>query len=213
MGNDRLPRACYNMLVELDRAGRITWATHVRNMLNLYGFSYVWLQQNNLNVQLFYEEFKLRARDCAIQEWHAELESNRRLVTYKLFKRHFEPEYYIDKVVGRCFISALARLRCSNHSLEIELGRRNGVEYENRLCKLCFGRGSQYVENEYHFLLVCPSLSDLREHFLPQLYHDRPYIELLPILMSSDDSRVLNDLARFIHFGMKKRQELLSLIT
>ena len=35
-----------------------------------------------------------------------------------------------------------------------------------RICKLC----NCHVETEYHFLLVCPSLIDLRIKYLPKYY-------------------------------------------
>ena len=115
-------------MVELDLVGRVTWVTHVKNMLNKYGFAYVWAQQENLNAPLFLEEFKLRISDCLAQEWHAEVEINKKLGVYCLFKTELKSEIYLDKVIGKHFRSALARFRCFNHSLEIEVGRRNRVD-------------------------------------------------------------------------------------
>ena len=210
MPNSRLPRASYNIMVELDLVGRVTWVTHVKNMLYKYGFVYVWEQQENLNAPLFLEEFKLRISDCLAQEWHAEVERNKKLGVYCLFKTELKSEIYLDKVIGRHFRSALARFRCSNHSLEIEVGRRNRVETEDRLCKLCLANGIQYIENELHFLLVCPSLHSLRIRFLPKIYYLTPSLELLSVLMSSKDITLLNKLARYVYFAMKKRVELIS---
>jgi hypothetical protein len=43
---ERYPKAAYNMLYELDRVGRITWATKVTNMLYMHGFGIVHLCQD-----------------------------------------------------------------------------------------------------------------------------------------------------------------------
>jgi len=51
-------------------------------------------------------------------------------------------------------LSSSARPRTSSHHLEIERGRYNNVNREDRVCKLC-GNG---IEHEVHFLLICPSL-------------------------------------------------------
>ena len=210
MPNSRLPRVSYTIMVELDLAGRVTWATHVKNILNKYGFSDVWTRQENLNAPLFLENFKLRVKDCAAQEWHAEVEANRRLGTYVRFKFDLNPELYLNCVVGKCFKSAMARFRCSSHSLEIEIGRRTKVEVDDRLCKLCLDNGKRCVENELHFLLICPSFKNLRLKFLPKMYYQNPCIEMLSILLSSKNITILNGLARYIYFAMRKRLELIA---
>jgi len=59
---------------------------------------------------------------------------------------------------------SLARFRCGNHLLEVEVGKRGkgAVPVEQRICRLC-GHG---VEDEEHMLLQCPLYSGLRsEHF------------------------------------------------
>ena len=43
----------------------------------------------------------------------------------------------------------------------------NRTDRQNRLCKLCI---MNMVENEYHFVLVCPVYNDLRRQYLPSLY-------------------------------------------
>ena len=42
MENSRYPRQCYIILKRLDEAGRVTWATKVKNLLSRYGFGYAW---------------------------------------------------------------------------------------------------------------------------------------------------------------------------
>ena len=54
-------------------------------------------------------------------------------------------------------------LRLTSHCLEIEFGRFNGINRENRLCKLCT---QNVVESEYHFILCCPRYSEIRTKYL-----------------------------------------------
>ena len=64
--------------------------------------------------------------------------------------------------MDRKYKLALCRFRISAHSLNIETGRHHNIPRENRLCKNC--RMSVF-KNEYHFLLACPKLRDLRMNY------------------------------------------------
>ena len=82
-----------------------------------------------------------------------------KLSTYNSFKSEFTIEKYLSCNTNEKYRIALTRLRCSSHSLEIEVGRYhyNRTDRQNRLCKLC---NMNMVENEYHFVLVCPAYND-----------------------------------------------------
>ena len=49
---------------------------------------------------------------------------------------------------------ALVKLRISNHKLIIELGRYNQTTKDNRHCPFC---GCTLIEDEVHFLFLCPT--------------------------------------------------------
>ncbi len=72
---------------------------------------------------------------------------------------------YLSKVDNAQLRRSLARFRCANHMLQIEL-RRQGkpvkVPVQQRYCKLC-NLGA--VEDEDHFLLVCLAYQSVRERF------------------------------------------------
>ena len=48
---------------------------------------------------------------------------------------------------------SLARFRCSAHILAIEKLRYRNQERNNRICQKC---NLNMIENEYHFLMICP---------------------------------------------------------
>ena len=119
-------------------------------------------------------------------------------------------ENYLNVIVGSHFKSALARFRCSSHSLEIELGRRHRELVEDRLCKTCQKVGSYAVEDEYHFLLSCPAYSSLRIKYLPSVYTAYPSEQNFTMLMQTTNVRVINELARYVYFAGKQRNVTLS---
>ncbi len=88
---------------------------------------------------------------------------------------------YLSRVDNAQLRRSLARFLCANHTLQIELGRQAKpvkVPVQQRYCKLC-NLGA--IEDEDHFLLVCPAYQSVRKRFrgsLP-LTAITPLVELL----------------------------------
>ena len=68
-------------------------------------------------------------------------------------------ENYINMKLDKQMIFNFARLRISNHSLEIETGRYKKKTLEQRLCKIC---NDDFIEDEMHFPMTCKP-TDLKE--------------------------------------------------
>jgi hypothetical protein len=101
---------------------------------------------------------------------------------------------------------SLARFRCANHKLQIELGRQVmpvKVPVQQRYCKLC-NLGA--IEDEDHFLLVCPAYQSVRERFRGSL----PLTAITPLaeLLSCQQQGILAR-ARFSVQCQTVRSELL----
>ena len=62
--------------------------------------------------------------------------------------------------------AVLTRYRCSSHVLYIEMGRRNGILLEDRLCAFCENNEIVVIEDEYHILLHCPRYNTIRGKYL-----------------------------------------------
>jgi hypothetical protein len=72
---------------------------------------------------------------------------------------------FLSRVDNAQLRRSLARFRCANHKLQIELGRQVKpvkVLVQQRYCKLC-NLGA--VEDEDHFLLVCLAYQSVRKRF------------------------------------------------
>ena len=61
------------------------------------------------------------------------------------------------------FLRHIAMFRVSAHNLYIERGRHSGKARNNRICKCCSRNG---IEDEYHFILVCPCFSEVRQKLI-----------------------------------------------
>ena len=191
MESHRYPKQCYNMLVELDNAGRCNWATHVKSLLFKFGFGVVWLSQEVGNFDLFKKILSQRLKDCAIQGWHESVTENKKLGTYCLFKSLLEPEKYLSLVKVSNFRIAITRFRCSSHGLHIETGRHKAVAKEERICLLCRKNHIYVIEDEFHFLMICPFYSELREKYLDKKYYIFPTKEKMINLIKSEKPEVL----------------------
>ncbi len=110
---------------------------------------------------------------------------------------------YLSRVDNAHLRRSLAHFRCANHKLQIELGRQvKPVKVQQqRYCKLC-NLGA--VEDEDHFLLVCPAYQSVRERFRSSL----PLTAITPLaeLLSYQQQGIL---ARFLMQCQTVRSELL----
>ena len=134
--------------------------------------------------------------------------------TLSLLKQTPGAEAYLSEVKNTKHRIALTKLRLSGHTLEIEKGRYNNTQSEDRHCTYCKALGSTIVEDERHFLLHCPMSKELREKCLPMevdnvMSDDEKFINIMtnPSLFQST--------AKFVYTAFKNRDlnlEVLSTI-
>ena len=182
------------------------WASELKSMLNDLGFSYLWNADTITNIQL--QKVIERLYDQYLQKWFSELRTMSKLSTYNSFKSGFAIEKYLSCNINEKYRIALTRLRCSSHSLEIEIGRYhyNRTDRQNRLCKLC---NMNMVENEYHFVLVCPAYNDLRRQYLPPHYCRWPSKNKFINLLKDCQTSIIKRISKFVYFAMEKRKNML----
>ena len=102
-----------------------------------------------------------------------------KLRSYKLIKDEYKLETYLLTDIDKKFVSYFTKLRISNSKLMIEEGRHHNVPIENRICPLC----KTDIENEFHFVMECTQLHNLRKHLFESL------TEIVPAFanMNTDD--------------------------
>ena len=134
--------------------------------------------------------------------WYSDTNNSNRLKSYCLYKHNFNLEKYLKVVSENKYKVALSRFRTSSHDLRIETGRYDNIPQEQRLCNSC---NMAKVEDEFHFLLVCPKYRDLRCKYFKRYFCHWPTIHKLETLMSSTSNKVLNSIAKYIYYALKTR--------
>lgn len=112
---------------------------------------------------------------------------------YRLFKINFGFEHYLTKVPDK-LRKFLIQFRTRNHKLPIETGRWRRVPRENRKCHLC----NLDIGDEYHYLLVCRNLNNLRKQYIDTSYFRKPNILTFHSLLNVKNASKLRKLCIFI---------------
>ena len=182
--------------------GGTNWASQIKDILQSHGFSNLWLTQDVNGVP--FSAVKQRIIDVFQQTWYTEINNSSRLTcsSYCRFKHAFTQEKYLDCISEKKYRIPLCKFRVSAHNLAIEKGRHLDISRENRICQFC---NLNVVESEYHFLLVCPNLLELRRKYLPPYYCHWPNLNKFDSLMSSSSKKTLLNLAKFVYHAEKAR--------
>ena len=128
---------------------------------------------------------------------------NSKLRTYAIFKKKKGFETYLSEIKNVTIRRQVSKFRLSNHALVIETGRHNGIPKESRYCPFC----QNLVENEAHFLLVCPTYSIRRDILTKTILENNPgfhwytMVEQFDYIMSNVDENI----AKYINdtFGIR----------
>ena len=178
------------------------WASRINSIIDHLGLRDIRLYFDpSVN---YYNLLKSRIRDQLVQEWSGNVNSMSKLDSYCKYKTEFCFEKYLDVISNDKLRHQLTCLRLCSHSLEIELGRYNNIERNNRLCKLC---NQTAVESEYHFMLCCSRYSCIRSKFLGQC--SWPTVQKFNSLMSTSSKKCMYNLAKYVKEALCIRQNTL----
>ena len=210
LDENRLPKQCYRMMFKMNENGRVSWCTKIQELLFHHGFGHVWENQGVEDDKLFISLYEQRLKDINFQHFSEYICNSSKCSFYSKVNDPISINSINDHIHKLSFNLRFEVLSiiCSNHKLAIEQGRRNNELRENRLCQIC---NLNIIEDEYHFLLVCPVLSDIRRNFLPVWCYVNPNKEKLVKLFRTNDFAILRNLAIYIKKGKYIRDEILSL--
>jgi len=181
-GRETMSQKMYQMLFNMHMLSGSTnkWLAFVKSTLENCGMAEIWLNQL-ADIHYIPELVNQRLKDQFIQKWHVDVWNSPKALIYRHIKCAFRPEEYIFKLPDSMRI-ILCRFRCSNHKLQIELGRHTRTPREERICDKCT---SDKIGDEFHFILECPFYQNLRNQFIPQYYHINPNLDKLNKLFNS----------------------------
>ena len=192
-------------LIETNNNGSINsfWVKHLKSLFDNLGFSYIWDNfDRNIN---YFPLIKLRLRDQFIQKWSETIHTMPKLDYYCKIKIVFKFEDYLIDISSNELRKNLTCLRLSSHKLAIETGRYSGIERQNRICEHC---NNNFVESEYHFLLICPKYYELRLKYLPRVAW--PTINKYINMMTTKNSKLLYKIAKYITEAFKMRTQTIN---
>lgn len=107
-----------------------------------------------------------------LDAWKKEIVKKPKLRTFIQFKQDMETEDYVKKISSRHARSLLSQFRHGILPLKIETGRFINTDVADRICELC---QNHQVEDEFHFLCVCPLYSNIRKTMYDKCIENYPY--------------------------------------
>ena len=162
------------------------WLTKLKHMLEDNGFAEVWIYPGSVNVDLFIPVFKRRLLDNFLVEVRTGLNICTSMVLYRELCQDFEISPYLIILNNRKYRNSVTKLRLSSHQLLIETGRHRGIERQNRKCSLCTKND---IEDEFHFVLICPFYQQLRTQYISRYYYSHPsMLKFVQLLNSSGNT-------------------------
>ena len=150
---------------------------------------------------------KARLRGIYITEWRECINLSTALYMHKEIKQTFELSSYLLVIHKRKLRNAIAKLRLSSHRLSIEVGRHRNIPRGERKCTLC---NKNDLEDEYHFTLICPCNTDLRQQYIQRYFYVNPSVLKYITLMNSTKAKVLRNLAIYITKAFKLKDSLIN---
>ncbi|XP_052807677.1 uncharacterized protein LOC128236681 isoform X2 [Mya arenaria] len=188
--------------------GKNNWVSNVRKLLSEFGFGYVFDNASVPNEKYFLCELKTRIIDCFRQKWYRSLDSPV-LFLYKDFKTTFGYEHYLD-ILPKSLRLFFCRLRLSVHPLRIQTGRynRNRIQRDKRYC-LCCNRSD--IEDEFHFICICPCFNLIRKKYIKRNYYIRPSVLKFIELLNSTNRQELIKLSLFVKEALCIRRTTLNI--
>ena len=149
---------------------RTNWIITIEKLINRFN-----LADKIGNHKKFKKITKNEIDKTYLNYWKTELTRGDipRLAFYREIKEDFKIENYLH-IANFENRRAIAKIRCSSHSLEIEKGRHKNIPRTERICKLC-DKGE--IESEQHFLLKCDKYDTLKNKY--EIHEYTSVLELL----------------------------------
>ena len=203
MEDNRIPKQAY--LRERREVNKQDgWAANIKQLLEINGCAYVWLNQGTMYVNSFVKKFKQCLIDQHWQNWHANLQDSDRCDIYRLIKENHIREHYVQTLLITKFRRAFARFRLG--IVDLRNNCRFLKPFSSRFCLFC--RPAKIIEDELHFLLHCPNYENIRSKYLERCWITLNNLSLKDII-ANDSETVTKYSAMYIHYALRHREETL----
>ena len=194
-------KSVYEDMVECNHRN-CNWRCQVKHLLLTSGFGDVWFNHYVDNEKLFLQCFKQRLTDNFIQTRNNFFANSSKCYLYKYLIDSFTLQYYLTKSIPDVYLRLISKFRLSSHTLCIEEGRYRNIPRAQRLCTYCIQHS---VEDEFHFVLICPQYVDLRKKYIKNYYWNRPSSFKLVQLLSVRNRKELCNLGKYLQSCLSVR--------
>ena len=172
----RQPIIVYNELLNLHNQGYRTWCKTVMRVMEDLDYKPMWDSHclGVVSTEIDIYNVKLSLQNKYSAGWSAAINDVSKhpvLRTYRLYKtKHCAGPYLLCNLNPK-YKKCIAKFRVSSHSLAIETGRHTkpAIPIEQRICRYC---NNIVVDDELHFLLICPFNSTEREELIYKAHFD-----------------------------------------
>ena len=141
---------------------------------------------------------KQRLTDQYKQQWHTDLESSDRYTTFRTFKHEHKREGYLTEIKVTKYRKLFTRLRLG--ITELNNNKKYTQPDKTRICPFC-----SEIEDEEHFLLICPKYNSLRHKYI-----SRHWISLNAVqtndLLNDHYPHISLSVALYIDRALKRRE-------
>ena len=192
----------YKLLVKLDSSDesyKSPWLTYVKNSLNELGLSFLWINQDNINIvnhNWFKSAINLRINDQFQAKWVSTVQNSDSCIIYRIVKQKFGIERYLSILPTNLAIK-IAKFRCRSNKLPISVKR-----YDNDINTQCTLCNSNEICDEIHLVLQCQFFCNERLAFLGKKAFKPVNIIAFRRVMHSNSFHNLIKLSRFMNIIM-----------
>ena len=160
----------------------------------------------SVDQKIFIPLFRRRLIDNFLVELRVGLNTYSSMTLYRELKDDFHLAEYLKTLDNKKHRNAISKLRMSSHRLAIEKGRHNDIARQNRKCIFCT---TNDIEDEYHFVLICPRYQTSRLQHIKRYYRTNPsMLKFIQLLNST--GKTLKNLAVYISKAFEERNLLVN---
>jgi hypothetical protein len=176
----------------------------IRDMLFSVGLGYVWSEGYG-NEKVVLLQLRQRLKDIFLQNIFSFFNASSKCRIYKYICYGLDLQPYLTKPIPDQYKECISKSKLSCHMLEIEKGRYFNIPECNRKCKLC---SNIAIEDEYHFIFICPVYENLRKLYIfDKYYYEKPSMYKLLQLFSNTNTSVICNFGKFLYKASKLKLE------
>ena len=193
-------KTCYeDMVYNNDK-----WVEDIRLELDKLGLAFLWFA--DCDEKSAFKIIEQRVKDVYIQEMWSEIEVMAKSKLYRYLVNSHCLQFYLTKSLPCKIREIITKFRISGYNLNIEKGRYENIDRNDRKCTLC---NMNEIEDEYHFILQCPIYDTFRKQYIKKYYYRNSSVYKLLQLLSTENIKELRGLGNFLIAANNIRDRLI----